>query len=163
MYWRTHKKACQGWAVPSSGQFVTLIPQLLYTCISFFRIMELQVLLAGFLQFWKSPPPSSHANQHRKSYLTWLQSWQFLPFIQPCSLHLRGCTKSYRGLVIHFWRQNYQKLSFLIARWSLLEILVLSPWSKFGGHQGCTLHAQNCFFLFLFSKYSFFVALSISS
>ena len=54
-------------------------------------------------------------------------------FIQPRERSERGCTKSYRGLDIHFWRQNDRKWSFLIARRSSLEILVLSPWSKFGG------------------------------
>ena len=54
-------------------------------------------------------------------------------FIQPRERSERGCTKSYRGLEGHFWPQNDRKWSFLIARRSSLEILVLSPRSKFGG------------------------------
>ena len=51
-------------------------------------------------------------------------------FIQPRERSERGCTKSYRGLVTHFWLLNDH---FLIARRSSLEILVFSPRSKFGG------------------------------
>ena len=50
--------------------------------------------------------------------------------IQPHERSERGCTKSYRGLVQHFWSLND---NFLIARRSSLEILVFSPRSKFGG------------------------------
>ena len=54
----------------------------------------------------------------------------FYLFIQPRERSERGCTKSYRGLVKHFWSLNDH---FLIARRSSLEILVFSPRSKFGG------------------------------
>ena len=53
--------------------------------------------------------------------------------IQPRERSERGCTKSYRGLDEHFWGENDRKWSFMIARRSSLEILVLSPRSKFRG------------------------------
>ena len=158
MYWRTHKKACQGWAVPSSGQFVTLIPQLLYTCISFFRIMELQVLLAGFLQFWKSPMQISTEKAIWRGFKVgnFCHLFNLARFTRGVVLNLTGdLWYTFEGKIIknyHFWLlgDHCWKSSFWVPDQSLGVIK--------GAH--CM---PKIVFLFLFSKYSFFVALLISS